>query len=170
MRRLIKVTAIFDRTTAVLVILAGVLIIFIMFAICTEIVMRDFLNRPQTWVIEISEYTLLWITFLSAAWLLKGEWHVKMDMLLNRLNPGNQAVLNIITSVVGAGVCLALGWYSGEVTWDHFLRGVSEQAMVDIPKAPIMAIIPIGSFLLFIQFLRRTYSYLRGWRASPDKG
>jgi len=30
-------------------------------------------------------------------------------------------------------------------------------------------IIPIGSFLLFIQFLRRAYGYFTGWRAIPDK-
>ncbi len=170
MKQLTKITAIFDRTLALLAILAGVVIIFIMLSVLTEIVMRDFLNRPQTWVVELSEYALLWITFLGTAWLLKREGHVKMDMVLNRLNPGRQVVLNIITSVIGLIICLVTTWYGVQMTWSHFQRGIFEPTTVlDLPKAPIMVIIPIGFFLLSIQFLRRTYGYVGRWRASRDK-
>ncbi len=169
MKQSMKVSAIFDYILTLFGFLTSALIIFLMLSVCTEVVMRYFLNRPQVWTVEIAEYTLLWITFLGAAWVLKKEGHVKMDIVLGQLKPGTQAVVNIITSVIGVIICLVLTWYSAEITWDHYQRGIYEPAtLLDLPKAPIMVIIPVGSFLLLIQFLRRSYDYLGSWRASRD--
>ena len=121
--------------------------------------MRYFLKMPQVWVVEITEYTLLVITFLGTAWVLKREGHVKVDLVLNRLKPRAQAFINIITSVVSALVLLVVAWYGLRISWDYFQKGIFELSMLDIPKAPIMVVIPIGSILLLIQFLRRAYGY-----------
>ena len=160
------VTAIFDYIVSLCGTLVVVLLIFMMLAVSTEVVMRYFLNRPPIWVIEVTEYALLYITFLGAAWLLKREGHVKMDLVLNRLNPRTQTLVNIVTSVFGAIICLVLTWYGVKVTWDHFQLGSFLSTILRPPSFLIVAIIPVGSFLLFIQFLRRTYQYLGMWRAS----
>lgn len=170
MKLLQQFGAIFDRTNGILVFLAALFLAFITLSVSTEIVMRYFLNRSIIWVVEISEYSILWVVFLSTAWVLRNEGHVKMDLVLSRLKPRNQTLLNIITSVVGAIVCFILVWYGAGVTLDHFLRGAGKLRMIEVPAAAIMVIIPIGYFLLFLQFLRRAYGYLRSWRASPDKG
>jgi TRAP-type C4-dicarboxylate transport system permease small subunit len=104
--------------------------------------------------------------FLTVSLTLKREGHVKMDLVLTRLRPGTQSILNIITSVIGIFICLVLTWYGTVVTWDYFQTGYYIGTMLMPPKAPIMLIIPVGSFLLLIQFLRRAYSYLESWRAS----
>jgi len=164
-----KFNAIFDGTIGAGATLAAVIIAFVVIAVSFEIAMRYFLNRPQVWVMEIVEYCLLFITFLGAAWVLKREGHVKLDIVLNRLKPKNEAMVNAITSVIGAVIFLAIAWYGAVTTWDNFVRGFWVASELEPPRAPIIAIIPIGSLLLFIQFLRRTYGYLRSWRTSPDK-
>ncbi len=167
MKAVTKVASTFDRALTILVIVAGILLAFAWLSVVLEVVMRYFLNRPQVWVVEISEYILVWLTFLGAAWLLKEEGHVKMDLLLTRLNPRMQSLLNLITSSWCILIWLALTWYSGQVFWHSLRDGLITQTGLELPRAPIYAIIPIGSFLLFIQFLRRTYGFLEGWRASP---
>ena len=97
-----KFDAIFDSIIGAGAILAAVLVAFVTIAVLLDITMRYFLGRPQVWVLEIVEYCLLFITFLAAAWVLKREGHVKMDIAIARLKPGNQAMANIITSVLGA--------------------------------------------------------------------
>ena len=159
-----KVKSIFDRTNSLLAILASVLLAFIALSLCYDITMRYLLGRTLPWLFEVSEYSLLWITFLGAAWLLRREGHVKMDLILNRLKPRTQAIVNIITSIVSALVCLLITWYSAKVTWHFFQTGSFLLSYLEAPKWPIMIIIPVGSFLLFIQFLRRTYGYLVRWR------
>ena len=164
-----RATIVFDRTMGALAILAGIIIIFIMLSIASDVVGRTFLNRPIIWVIEISEICLVAITFLGAAWLLKREGHVKLDILVNHLNPRSQALLNAITSIVGAIICLAVVWYGAKVSWDHFQRGLVAYSLLGPPTFPRYTIIAVGSFLLSIQFLRRAYGYWVSRRVSPSR-
>ena len=169
MKLLRNFTAIFDRTVSIAAVLAAVLIAFTMLSVCAEIVMRYLLNRPTIWVAEVSEYCLLFITFLATAWVLKSEGHVKIELALNRLNPRTKNILNIFTSIIGAIICLTLTWYSVRITLYYFQTGFLYATEMDTPRFIISAIIPIGSFLLSIQFLLRAQSYLAIWRASPKE-
>ena len=157
-----KMTPIFDRTVGLLALLGCLSLVFIMLIVNAEVVMRYLLNRPILWATQITEYGLLWLTFLGTAWLLRKEGHVKMDIVLSQLNPKTQSVLNIITSIIGAVACLTLAWYGTQITWQYFQEGRRELSILSFALAPIMVIIPIGAFLLFVQFLRRTYGYFLG--------
>jgi len=167
MKLLARVMAIFDRITGLLALLGASLLTFIMFAVCWEVVSRYFLGHGIIWVIEFSEYTLLYITFLGTAWLLKRDGHVKMDIVLNRLNPKTQLLINSITSILGAFLCLVIAWAGADVALDHLQRGLHQPTLISPPDFPLFVIIPVGSFLLFIQFLRRSCSLLGSWRTSP---
>ena len=159
----------FDRVLVVATVLAGLLLIFSLLSISMEVASRYFLGRPMGWVTEISEYIMIYITFLAAAWVLKQEKHVKMDIVLDRLSPKTQSVFNIFTSGMSAIVCLILSWYGAKVTLELFQTGYFTPTILELPKFIIVGIICIGSILLLIQFMRRTYNYLSSWRASRDR-
>ncbi len=169
MKILAKINTIFDHTLTLLSVLACVLIIFVIVSVDLEVFMRYFLRQPLKWVVEISGYSLLYITFLVAACVLKREGHVKMDLVINRLEPRTHLLLNIITSITSAIVCLVIAWYGVKVTWEHFQIGFYLSTPLKPPSFLIVIIVPVGSFLLFIQFLRRTYGYMGSWRALPNK-
>ena len=169
MKLLMKVSNIFDHTINFLAYLAGVCLILIVLLIGAEVMTRLLLGRSLLWVIELSEFSLLYLTFLGTAWVLRRGGHVRLDLVLNRLNPRAQSLLNVVTFSVGAIVCLVVAWYSTEITWDMFQRSVSRLTILRFPMAPLLAIISVGFFLLFIQFLRGAYGYLRSWRASKDQ-
>jgi C4-dicarboxylate transporter DctQ subunit len=84
MKALKRFDTIFDRMIRILFHVASGLSLVIVFGTATEILMRYFLNRPQIWAVEVTEYTMLYITFLGSAWLLREEGHVKMDILIWR--------------------------------------------------------------------------------------
>ena len=88
-----------------------------------------------------------------------------MDLVLAQLKPKPQAMVNIITSIIGAIVFLVIAWYGIDISWFAFQEGHFMVTLWEPPKWPILAIIPVGSFLLSIQFLRRAYGYLRSWEA-----
>ena len=169
MKLLAKAGTIFDRTTNFLAFVAAVLIIFTMLSVSVDVFMRYFLQRPMIWVLEVTEIILLFITFLGTAWLLRREGHVKVDIVLSHLNPRTQTLLGIISSIIGIIVCVVLVWYGTQVSYDYIQRGLYEPTLLEIPKGPLLAIIPVGSFLLLIQFLRRTYGHLQHWTASPSE-
>lgn len=136
--------------------IATALIIFIMLAITFDVITR-YTGHPQIWTVEVTEYTLLYICFLGTAWVLKQGGHVKVDLLTNRLNSRTQALLGIIGSVIGIVTSLVLVIYGSVVTWDYFLAGQFQNTHLMPPSAPLYAVIPIGSLLLLIQFIRTTY-------------
>jgi len=159
-----RIGTILDRVLAVLAVTTAITLVFAWLSVSVEVAIRNLGGHPLGWVIEFAEYTMLYISFAGAAWVLKKEGHVSLDIVANRLRPKARNFLNIITSVLGAIVCLVIAWYSVEVTWDLFQRGVRLISMVEPPQAPFIAIIAAGSFLLFVQFLRRAYGYLEDWR------
>lgn len=166
---LTKADHIFDHILSATAIMAGVLIIFLMMGTIAEVVMRYFFNRPISWMLEVLAYSLVWITFLGVAWLLKREGHVNMDAFLVRFKPRTRCLVNIITSVLGVLICAVLVWSTTENLRFYIEVGHLQQTERYFPTAPIFCIIPAGSFLLLIQFLRRTYGYVESWRGLPDQ-
>lgn len=169
MKPLAKFTAFFDFILRLFTTMAGVILILLTVVISAGIIMRYYFKAPIRGLVELSEYSMLWITFLVAAWVLKDDAHIKMDVVLNMLRPKVRVVLNIITSILGTVTALGLMWYSGKAVLDLYKTGFYQPVVFEIPKAYVMAIIPVCSFLLFIQFLRRISGYFGELRA-PSVG
>ena len=96
--------------------------------------------------------------------LILHEGHVRIDILISHLGLRNQILLNIISSIFGAIIFLVLTWYGTKVTWEFFQMGTYTTTLLELPKGPLFAVIPIGSLLLFIQFIRRAFKYLANWQ------
>lgn len=169
MKVLAKATAIFDHIINALAGGAGGIVIAMMLLMCYEVVMRYFLNRPPAWAVEVCEYMIFVLAFLGAAWLLKLGGHVRVDIVLGRLNPKAQTLLNIATSAIGVIICLVLAWYGGETAWEHFQQGTSVVKTLSIPRVVFLAFIPPCCFLLSMEFLRQTYGCVRSWKAMAKK-
>lgn len=141
--------------------LAGVLVIALMLVVVADVTLRYSVKTPITWGFEFSEYTLLYMTFLATAWLLRSDGHVKMDILRSFLKPRPQAYLSFIASILLVIACFLLLWYGVSSTADNFQRGVLSVKYYSVPKFIFLIIIPIGSLLLLIQAVKRTYSSFR---------
>lgn len=161
-----KVMTVFDHTVNIGAYLAGILVVFIMLIISFEVTSRWVVERSWEWVLPFSEFSLLYITFLGTAWLLKTDGHPSLDLVVNMLKPRSQDLLNASMSIFGAIICLVVAGWGARTTWNLFQSGIHYLEVLELPIAPHAAIIPIGSFLLFIQFLRRAHRYLKGRRAS----
>jgi TRAP-type C4-dicarboxylate transport system permease small subunit len=161
-----------DRLNDVIMILAGILLWGQMAIVNIEIVSRYF-GRPTTWVAEISSILILWIPFMIGGWVLRREAHVKMDLLIERLGPRFQALINFITSLIGVIVMLIVT-VAGFLTTLYWI-GNKTPTMLMLPRSPIIGIIFVGSLLFTIQFLIRALENLKQWKtgrvreASQDK-
>lgn len=157
-----KVGVSLDRTLDVMAALGMGMVGFSLLSINFDVFARKLLKLPQPWVTEISEYILLYMTFLGAAWLLRREGHVSMrDLLVVRLSRRVQRWIGVITSIL-AGVCsLITVLYGTQVTWKYYESHIHMYKALDTPHWVILIIIPIGSLMLSAQFARRVYGYLR---------
>jgi C4-dicarboxylate transporter DctQ subunit len=162
MLKMKKFLSIFDRLMDVMAMLAGVILVFIMLFICLEVILRDLFNYPIVGVTQITECLLLYITFLGSAWLLREEGHVKVDILIDRLNPKAAAFLGIIGSVIGIIVSVILTFFGFSLTWYFYRKGLYTPTILELPLSLIIIIIPIGSLMLIVQFIRRTCNFIAG--------
>ena len=163
-----RAVGIFDAVVNYFALFAMLLILFLVASILYEVVMRYFVGRAELWTFEVTEYSLLFITFLATTWLLKEEAHVKMDFVLNRLKPRHQAMLNTVTSCIGVLMFLTVTGYSARVVWQVTVTGYYLPTVLEILAAPILVIIPIGAFLLSMQFLRRAVGFLYSWKNAGE--
>jgi len=164
-----KASRIFDHILNAVVVIAGIILIYMMLSVCVDVVMRYFFNMPTIWVVEIAAYCLLFITFLVAAWVLKREGHVKIELLLDRMRPGGQNLLNGITSIIAAIIFLLITWYGAKITWNLYQTNFIVNTVLMPPKFVIMFIIPLGTFLFSIQLVRRACNFLANWRGLPPR-
>lgn len=153
----------FDKLTGALMVGAAVILALLMLAVCWDVMARTLFDRPLAWVLEFTEYGLLYMTFLSTAWVLKKEGHVTSDLLLSALGPRTQAGLNTATSILGAVICMILAVFGAMVSWEKLQSGAFQPTAMQPPDFPIFAVIPLGSLLLAVQFLRRARRWARTW-------
>jgi TRAP-type C4-dicarboxylate transport system permease small subunit len=150
-----------DRLNEAIMVLAGILLWGQMMIVNIEIVSRYF-GRPTTWVAEISSILILWIPFMIGGWVLRKEAHVKMDLLIERLSPRSQALINFISSLIGV-IVMFIVTVAGFLTTLYWI-GNKTPTMLMLPRSPIIGIIFVGSFLFTIQFLIRALENLKQWK------
>lgn len=155
----------FDRILGILTFLASIVLVSVTLLVVFDVITRYFLSLPQTWVSYTAAYSMVFITFMSTAWVLKREGHVKMDLVLSRLRPRPRALLNIVLFLLSAVVWLVVTWYSAWLAWGFFQSGEVIAGVYDVPKAPVVAPIPVGSLLLSIECLRRAYRFWRSLKS-----
>ncbi|MBW1801650.1 MAG: TRAP transporter small permease [Deltaproteobacteria bacterium] len=154
-----------DRIIAYTSYLACALFLFSWLSVCTEVLCRYFLNRPIVWVVEVTEYILVQIAFLAGAWALKNEAHVSVDLVVSHLNKKVRAFIYMMTSLTGTIVCMLLTCWGSVAVWGAFRDNLIIPKQIGMPKYLVMIVIPLGCFLLFCQFIRRTRGAWRDWKS-----
>ena len=160
MRIAAKAGAIFDKALTAMMIIAVLVVVFDMLAISIDVLMRYSIGVTWPALFELSEYSILWMTFLSAAWISKIDGHVKVDLVLNRLSPRNKAIANTVTSIICTILMVIIVWFTLKLTVADYQTGYYYISVLQPPKWVIEMIIPFGCFLLFIQFFRLAYRNL----------
>jgi len=151
----------FDRLLAALGVVAALCLALMAMSVDFEVLARYLFNRPTKWVIDFTEYALLYILFLASAWALAKENHIVIDILLGVCPPRARRVLDVMSSLIGAVASGIFFWFSAVVTLRAYEASEVIWHSLIVPKWPVWIVMPFGSLLLTIQFLRRTWIYLK---------
>ena len=161
--------SLFDRFLDVTAYIAFGLLIFSWFSVCAEVIFRYFLRQPIIWVVEVTEYIIVQITFLGAAWLLRRDGHVVVDVVTSRFNKKNQSFILMITSFICVVMFVVITWWGAVATWGAYSENLHIPKQLGMPKFLVMLVIPLGSLLLAGQFFRRTRTAFFRWRSLRGK-
>ena len=150
----------FDKLLNVMAGLAGTILVFITAAVCYTIGMRFLFTKTTIWIMQTTEYVLLWIVFLATTWLLRERGHITTDIIYTHLNEKTKHYLDCIMYVIGGLTCAMMFYFAVLYTLDCIINRVTDVRAVTVPKSAVFIIIPIGSILLTIQFFRMAWSKL----------
>lgn len=132
--------------------LAILILILVTLAVCAEVVLRYGLNDPIVWIVEVTEYALLYITFLGTAWTLRRGGHVRVDLFLLAMPRRVELVCGLLTSLIGLAIALVLTVFGAEATWDAYERGLFKPTNLEAPTWIVLLAIPVGAALLIGRF------------------
>lgn len=128
-------------------------IIILTFGTSYEVFVRYVLNNPTSWAFDMSYLMYGALFFMSGAYTLSRDGHVRADFIYRSWQPRTQAVIELALYLLfffpGVLALVYAGWGYGN---DAFrLREVSVNSPVGIPVWQLKLLIPAGAALLALQ-------------------
>jgi len=110
------------------------------------------LNMNSNMFIELQWYLFSAVFLLAAAYTLKANAHVRVDVFYNRLSARHQAWINLVGGVLFlVPFCVLMLWTSWPVVVDAVVRLEGSPDPGGLPRYPLLALIPVAFVLLLLQ-------------------
>lgn len=89
---------------------SGALTFIIALLAIFEIVMRYVLNSPTSWSLNTSQYLLIWLFFMGAAYAFQERGHVAVDMFLHladKIDKSGKRIVRRVIVIIGLIISIA---------------------------------------------------------------
>jgi C4-dicarboxylate transporter DctQ subunit len=157
-----RLSRVFDRILVGTGYTSGVIVVIMMLSMSFDVVMRYFFKMPTRWVGDFAGYMQYVQVLIGAAWVLMIRGHTRIDILVTRFSPRTQKILSLATSCIALVACALFVWVGIQATWTAYQDNEFLYRDIEVPLAPLYALIPFSFILLCIQFGREIYN---GWRS-----
>jgi TRAP-type transport system small permease protein len=127
--------------------------IFLMMMLISAAVIVRALGKPILGDVELVQFAMIVIIMFGLAYTQKEEAHVSIGLLVDRLSPRMQTILDIFSLIL----TIVFSWL---ISWVFYLGAVNEMTgtvikstLLSIPHFPFKFIIAIGLFLWGLESL-----------------
>lgn len=112
-----------------------------------QVIFRFVLDSPLAWTEELARYSLIWLTFLGAAYAMSLKAHIGMEFFVNLFKVSIRKVLYIIATFASLLFFLLMVMEG----FDLAMQGMSQLSPVlRIPMGMIYMVIPVSGVVLII--------------------
>lgn len=136
-----------------LALVVKVLLALIVLLVAADVAARN-LAKPLTWSVSLTEYLLIYITFLPLPALARSKGHVCADFIRTALPRGVQRVVETGVYLLCLTICIYLGWVALQGVVDSVRSGAYDVRTFDMPRWLIYAPMVVGLWLSALEFLR----------------
>lgn len=141
------------RLSQALAVITKLMLGLIVVLVVTDVAMRN-LAKPIAWSASLTEYLLIYITFLAAPGLVRAKGHVCADFMRTFMPAGMRRVVEMAVYVLCIGLCLHLGWMALQGMLESLRTGSYDVRTFDLPKWLIYLPMVLGLWLSAFEFLR----------------
>src|SRR5690625_4270849 len=149
-----KTNHLIDLIIDIMAVIGRLLLVAITILVFVDIITLKLFDYSLSWIFEVNEYSLLFITFLGAAFVLRRDEHIKLDLVLNLLSNKQRRIVEIVNSFIGMIISLIVTVAGFIATMSLYERNIISEGVISIPRYLIVIIIPIGLLFITIQFFR----------------
>ena len=160
-----KVGNVIRAVEKVLNVIAGLMLLAMMFLGAADVIGRYIFNRPITGAMESSQLLMGGMVFLAWAYTLAKREHVTVDLLFIMYPKRVRATLYFIAMIITFILFGLIAWQSAGMAISDWQSGKLVRIIL-VPIAPFKALVPLGAFLLclecVIQIIKTAPVMIRG--------
>lgn len=129
------------------------LTLILVLLVCYDVISRYLFKSSIVAVQELQWHLFAIIFLVAAAYTLKYDEHVRVDVLYSKFSPRTQAVINLIGTIIFLiPLCLLIIYASRNFVISSFQIGETSPDPGGLPARYILkAILPISFFLILLQ-------------------
>ena len=160
------------RLTWLTEVLAEIGLVGLMLLVLHEVIVRYVFNSPTLYSVELSEYLLVLVVFMSIGWVLKEDRHVAVTFAVDLLPEKLRLVMSGLTSLVTLAFLGILVWKGGKTTLTAYTGDYHSSSLLDFPMWIPYALIPLGALVMSLQYLVKIGELIRSLtdgNPGPDK-
>ncbi|WP_024821680.1 TRAP transporter small permease [Aminobacterium mobile] len=117
-----------------------------------NVIGRNLFQHSLTWAEEVTQFTIVWVTFVGTSYAARIGAHIRMSALSDVLGPRGRKILMIIISAGTAVLMFYLSWYA--YLYVAKLAEIKKQTLgLHIPLYLIMLWVPVGFVMTGIQYV-----------------
>ncbi|TFD05102.1 MULTISPECIES: TRAP transporter small permease [unclassified Cryobacterium] len=134
--------------------LAAGLLVLILMLILTQVISRFVFSSPFTWTEELARFALVWLTFISAGFVMARRLHVTVDLIAAKLSGIAAKAVNAFS----IGVVLLVSASMAIAGTQFALSAAKLNApATQIPMSVVYASAVVGFGLIFLHGVLNSY-------------
>lgn len=148
--------------------LAALLLFVYLFIILYDVALRN-LGQPPVWGQEVVLGLFIWLAWLSTAYAVRTNSHLRFTLLFERLSQRGVYVIYVVEWLLWVAFAGTIFWYSIELTASVIETGTTVVGL-PIPVWLFRASIPVGFALILVRVAQRAVITTRAFRAGEEIG
>lgn len=137
--------------------IAGIVLLIMSVSIFYDILIRNISSLSAPWVMEVTQYEMVYFVFLAAPWILNKRGHVSFGLVVDHVGHRYRRILLKTAYVFGIIGCLILTACSLSLVCEYFTRNIVMESILSVPRWVAFIPIPLGSAVLTFEFLRQAF-------------
>lgn len=134
--------------------------------VCYEVTARYLFQRPTIWASEAIVYFCGFLYVLGAAWTMRENRHVKIEMFFEKLSPRGQRVMDSLTFLFFALYMVMMLWVGSRFASESLAIYETSGTPWNPPVYPIKIAFVVGVAMLLLQgsakLIRDIYFIVKG--------
>jgi len=162
-----KIDRLFLKLETMLTLAGGIVIFLLVFLATANVLGRWIFSLPVSGYIDWVEQSMAFFAFLGIAFTQREGGHIRMDMLVGRIQGRPLWVTELLSVILMLGVTLVLIYGS----FLHFFRAyqIGDSSMdINLPIWPAKLVVPVALSILALRLILQIWAYSRAIKEGGD--